>query len=110
MGVSRNDTATPQVNSETALPKGSPLKEAIMRIEIKYLATPLVSGAVAVAIVAAPSVAIAGATPPVTCGTASASECATPGNVQLDVAPPVQSVKQYPYPDGFGIYHHAIGQ
>jgi hypothetical protein len=81
-----------------------------MRIEIKYLATSLVSGAAAVAIVVAPSVATAGATTPVTCGRASASECATPGNVQLDDAPPVQTVKQYPYPDGFGIYHHAIGQ
>ena len=83
-----------------------------MRIETKYLATPLVSGAVAVAIVVAPVAAAAGTNPPVTCASSGASvtECPTPGNVQLDDAPPAQDVKQYPYPDGFGIYHHAIGQ
>jgi hypothetical protein len=83
-----------------------------MRIETKYLATPLVSGAVAVAIVLAPVAGAAAANSPVTCASpgSSATECQTPGNVQLDDAPPVQDVKQYPYPDGFGIYHHAIGQ
>jgi len=83
-----------------------------MRIETKYLATSLVSGAVAVAIAVAPVAAAAGTNPPVTCAGsgASATGCLTPGNVQLDDAPPAQDVKQYPYPDGFGIYHHAIGQ
>jgi len=83
-----------------------------MRIETKYLATSLVSGAVAVAIAVAPVAAAAGTNPLVTCAGsgASATGCLTPGNVQLDYAPPVQDVKQYPYPDGFGIYHHAIGQ
>ncbi|HEX3286599.1 MAG TPA: hypothetical protein VHT50_18600 [Mycobacterium sp.] len=82
-----------------------------MRIESIHLATPLVTGAVAVAVAVAPAVATA-ANPAGTCTSvgASATECRAPGNVQIDDAPPAQDLKQYPYPDGFGISHHAIGQ
>jgi hypothetical protein len=78
-----------------------------MRIEAKYLATSLVSGLVAVAIAVAP--AAAAATP---CASlvASATECQSPGNVQIDGGSPAVNPQPAPYPDGFGIFHHAIGQ
>lgn len=81
-----------------------------MRIETRFLATPLVTGAVAVAIAVAPAVATA-ANPAGTCASVgAATECRAPGNVQIDDAPPAQDLQQNPYFDGFGISHHAIGQ
>jgi len=80
-------------------------KETIMKIRTSYITTLLATGAAAVAIAAAPT-ALADTTA-VSCDTTNAgSECQTPGNVQIDNAPP--SVGFYPY-GGLGMDLGIIG-
>jgi hypothetical protein len=81
-------------------------KESIMQLGLKYIAPLLAAGAAAVAVTAAP---IAAAAPTAPGGTAQAqqscsnmggtqTECQTPGNVQVNDAPP--QVDYFPYAGG----------
>ena len=99
MGASGRDMAPLEVESENARVTAQP-KEGIatMRIQKKYLTSLLVSGAAAPTASAAASPTPFGANP----GTAS-RQCQTPGNVQINDAPPVQYRPQYPYLGGLGI-------
>jgi hypothetical protein len=81
-------------------------KENIMKIRTSYITTLLATGAVAVAVAAAPT-ALADTTSGLSCDTTNAgSECQTPGNVQIDNAPPV--VGFYPY-GGLGMDLGIVG-
>ncbi|MCW2687966.1 MAG: hypothetical protein JWR37_2856 [Mycobacterium sp.] len=64
-----------------------------MRIKLNYVAPLLVAGAAAVAIAAAPTAAAAQQCS----GSGSGSICQSPGNVQINNAPP--PVSFYPYGD-----------
>jgi hypothetical protein len=68
-----------------------------MRIELMSSASLLAAGAAAVAIVAAPTAAAAvpASTQPMCTATATASECQSPGNVQISATPP--PADYYPY-------------
>jgi hypothetical protein len=70
-----------------------------MHIKLNYIAPLFAAGAAAVAIAAAPIAAAAptpGAAITQSCsGSASGTECQSPGNVQLDDSPP--GVGYYPY-------------
>ena len=87
-----------------------------MRIRTSCITTLLVAVAAAVAVVAAPT-ALADTTTGLSCDTTNAgSECQTPGNVQIDNAPPV--VGFYPYGGlgmdlgigGNGHHHHMLSR
>jgi hypothetical protein len=76
-----------------------------MKLRTSYITTLLATGAAAVAIAAAPT-ALADTTA-LSCDTTNAgSECQTPGNVQIDNAPPV--VGFYPY-GGLGMDLGIVG-
>ena len=76
-----------------------------MEIRTSHITTLLATGAAAVAIAAAPT-ALADTTG-LSCDTTNAgSECRTPGNVQIDNAPPV--VGFYPY-GGLGMDLGIVG-
>jgi hypothetical protein len=80
-------------------------KGTIMKLRTSYITTLLATGAAAVAIAAAPT-ALADTTA-LSCDTTNAgSECQTPGNVQIDNAPPV--VGFYPY-GGLGMDLGIVG-
>jgi hypothetical protein len=65
-------------------------------MKLTYLTTLLSTAAAAAAIVAAPTAAAAAASPSQSCGeTGAGTECQSPGNVQIDDAPP--PVGFYPY-------------
>jgi hypothetical protein len=84
----------------------NPPKETIMKIRTSYITTLLATGAAAVAVAAAPT-ALADTTTGLSCDTTNAgSECQTPGNVQIDNAPPV--VGFYPY-GGLGMDLGIVG-
>jgi hypothetical protein len=83
-----------------------PSKESTMQLGLNYIAPLLAAGAVAVAVAAAP---IAAAAPTAPGDTAQAqqscsnmggtqTECQTPGNVQVNDAPP--QVDYFPYAGG----------
>ena len=105
MGASGKDMAPLEVESENARITAQPKEgDAAMRIQNKYFASLLVSGAAA-------STASAAANPTAFCanlGTAS-TQCQTAGNVQINDALPAQFQPQYPYLGGLGIYHHGHG-
>jgi hypothetical protein len=66
-----------------------------MRIKLSYIAPLLAGGAAAVAIAAAP-IAAAAPTPQQTCSASgTGTVCQSPGNVQINDAPP--PVSFYPY-------------
>ena len=68
-----------------------------MRIKLNHLKPLLAAGAAAVAIAAAPTAAAE--------ESCSGAVCQSPGNVQINDAPPVQYAPQYP---DFGslLFHH----
>jgi len=72
-----------------------------MRIKLTYITPLLAAGAAAVAIaVAAPAAAAAIGQ------TCSGNICQSPGNVQINDAPPAQSAPQYPFWAGSLLFHH----
>ena len=81
---------------------GLPIKECTMRIRLTCVAPLLVAGAAVVAVTAAPIAAAAPAQAPVnppaqeSCATSGpGTVCQSPGNVQINNAPP--PVSFYPY-------------
>jgi hypothetical protein len=83
-----------------------PSKGSIMRLGLNYIAPLLAAGAAAVAVAAAPIAAAAPTAPGATtqaqqsCSSlgGTQTECQTPGNVQLNDAPP--QVDYFPYAGG----------
>src|ERR1700682_6080942 len=77
---------------------GLPIKECTMRIRLTFVAPLLVAGAAVGAVSAAPIAAAAPVTPPAqqSCATSGPGTlCQSPGNVQINDAPP--PVSFYPY-------------
>jgi hypothetical protein len=69
-----------------------------MRIRFNYITPLLVAGAAAAAIAAAP----AASADPMSCVSAGgATQCQTPGNVQINATPPVQTAGAFGY-GGYG--------
>ncbi|MCW2731815.1 MAG: hypothetical protein JWR13_2631 [Mycobacterium sp.] len=77
---------------------GLPIMECTMRIRLTFVAPLLVAGAAVVAVSAAPIAAAAPVNPPAqqSCATSGPGTlCQSPGNVQINDAPP--PVSFYPY-------------
>jgi|KBSSwiStaDraftv2_1062776.scaffolds.fasta_scaffold1202878_1 hypothetical protein len=74
-----------------------------MRITLNHITPLLAVGAAAIAIAAAPS---AVAEQPCTNLGGSKTICQSPGNVQINDAPPAQSAPQYPFWAGSLLFHH----
>jgi hypothetical protein len=85
----------------------NPTKEYTVRTIRNFFTPLLATGAVAAAIAAAPTAAAASVPTCVNVG-ASATQCQTPGNVQINDSPPIQIQPQYPYL-GLGLPHHHGG-
>jgi hypothetical protein len=94
MGVSSDDTASQDGHSGMSPDKDHPPKEYHMRIALNYITPLLAAGAVAAAIAAAP-IADAAPTGKSCAGAGSGTVCQSPGNVEINNAPP--PVSFYPY-------------
>jgi hypothetical protein len=80
-------------------------RNTMMRIEWNHISPLLVIGAAAAVFATAPTAAAAIVQSCITLG-AKATQCQSPGNVQINDAPTVQYQTQYPYLGGLGVYHH----
>jgi hypothetical protein len=94
IGVSADDTASLGRNSEFEI---LPIhrRSSTVRIKLNYIAPLLAAGAAAIAIAAAPMAAAAPTTGQSCGASGSGTICQSPGNVQINDAPP--PVQYYPY-------------